>query len=661
MHDMKIQRAACIPLLVQDPYTSVWCACDKAGAGDTTHWSGKKQRIYVDVHLNGKMYRLVGESGDAVPMEQTAVDVTALQTKFTFETEDARLELSFMTPLDVRDLTICSRPCSYIDAEIRMKDGSDPQASLAVTLTRDLVSSDPAAPLVFPAGMTASGCYISMGRAQQHPLGGSGDNVTIDWGYAYLALAGGAGKLSHSRERGTITAEAAFECGAAHILFAYDDLISINYFGQWRRAYWTKTYGCITKAIDAAMQDREERFKKAEEFDSLIEKKAQEAGGDEYVFLCDLSYRQTAAAHKLIEDEEGNILYLSKENDSNGCIGTVDVSYPSVPLFLWLNPELVKGMLRPIFRFADMDAWTFDFAPHDVGRYPYAWGQVYGLNKAPGGAQDFWSGADGDVYPPFYQSGGRDDLYDFRYQMPVEECGNMIIMTLAVCLAEKNADFAKAHMKTLTQWKEYLLQYGQDPAEQLCTDDFAGHLSHNANLSVKAVMGVESYSRLCAMTGRTGEAGTAHTAAVKMAHSWEVRAAAEDHTMLAFGHPDTWSLKYNMVWDQLFDSRLFHPDVMKRDTEYYLTKANEYGVPLDSRADYTKSDWILWVSAMTNDRAARAELISGVAKYLRQTPTRYPFGDWYNTKTGQYCHFKGRSVQGGIYMPILADEWKSEN
>ena len=91
-------------------------------------------------------------------------------------------------------------------------------------------------------------------------------------------------------------------------------------------------------------------------------------------FLCVMSYRHAIAAHKLITDEDQNLIFLSKENDSNGCIGTVDVSYPSVPLFMLYNTEYVKGMLRPIFRFADCDVWTYDFAPHDVGRYPYASG-----------------------------------------------------------------------------------------------------------------------------------------------------------------------------------------------------------------------------------------------------------------------------------------------
>jgi hypothetical protein len=69
------------------------------------------------------------------------------------------------------------------------------------------------------------------------------------------------------------------------------------------------------------------------------------------------------AAHKLVYDENGDVLYISKECFSNGCAATVDVSYPSIPLFLCYNPELVRGMMRPIFRFARTDEWEFDFSP----------------------------------------------------------------------------------------------------------------------------------------------------------------------------------------------------------------------------------------------------------------------------------------------------------
>lgn len=437
----------------------------------------------------------------------------------------------------------------------------------------------------------------------------------------------------------------------AGLVLAYDDLLSINYFGEWRKAYWTNSYSDILEAVAASLADKKDVMSRCAKFDKELEEKAKAIGGADYAFLCNMSYRHAIAAHKLITDEKGEVIFLSKENDSNGCIGTVDISYPSAPLFLLYDTEYVKGMLRPVFRFAACDVWDYDFAPHDVGRYPYAWGQVYGLNSAKD--RIGFCDAQGAVLPPFHIYPENSSVYDSKYQMPVEECGNMLILTAAVCKLDQSPAFAEPYMEVLKQWTQYLLTFGADPGEQLCTDDFAGHLSHNVNLSAKAIMGIEAYSQLAGQLGLEDSAREYHEKAAAMAKDWEKRSDVGDHYVLAFGSPETWSLKYNLVWDKFFGSALFSGEVYEKELAYYVQKKNVYGTPLDSRREYTKSDWILWCAAMAESPEQAETLIAAVADYLKNTKSRFPFSDWYDTVTGEYCHFKARSVQGGIFMPIL--------
>ncbi len=653
---MKIKKAASIPLVLHDPFFSVWSGADQLTGKDTTHWSGIRQKMLGTVEIDGKKYRFMGLEDGCEAIPQTDVDVTATATEYTFENEKLILQVRFVSPLLLSDMLLVSRPCTYVDFAVIKK--TQCQVKLSFAVFRDLVTQQIAQVVGGVYNRSAkevSGAYryTYMGRSNQQPLGGSGDRVTIDWGYVYLASLQTEAGLSYDEEAGKIgwSMDISDKEGKADFILAYDDILSINYFGQWRRAYWTKEYASIQDAIAAAFSDKASVLEKANAFDQALQEKAEAIGGMEYAFICNMAYRQTVAAHKLITDEEGNVIFLSKENDSNGCIGTVDVTYPSIPLFLLFDTEYVKGMLRPIFKFAACDVWEYDFAPHDVGRYPYAWGQVYGVKRKHFGS--LYPKTAGRVRPPLYSFPAGNDIFDFAMQMPVEESGNMLIMTAVVCALDGNAEFAKPYRETLDQWVQYLITYGADPGEQLCTDDFAGHLAHNTNLSVKAIMGIEAYSLLLEQMGDLAGREKYHAIAKNMAADWESRAFAEDHYMLAFQSADTWSLKYNLVWDKIFGSQLFSDKVYQTELAWYEKHTNSYGTPLDSRNVYTKSDWICWCAAMSEDGEQMKKLIAPIALYLENSPTRIPFGDWYNTVTGSYEHFIARSVQGGIYMPIF--------
>ncbi|MBQ2923747.1 MAG: DUF4965 domain-containing protein [Tyzzerella sp.] len=651
---MKINRAASVPLVVHDPFFSVWSNTEHLYDDTPVHWSGADLFMKGWLTVDGKKYAFLGKRRRMQPLQQLAINVTATATEYVFECDEVGFQCRFTSPLLLNDMLLVSRPCTYVDFELDKRNAKD--VSLEFIIHADLVRKGKDDVIGFN-GVRDNFNYSYMGRAIQQPLSGSDDGVKIDWGYAYVATQDEQMKIRFNKEEECLYLQTRLEDKKqTGFIIAYDDLLSINYFGQWRKAYWTNTYATILDAIGAAFADKEETLKKADQLDKEIEDKAYEIGGEAYAYLCNMSYRQTIAAHKLITDENGDILFLSKENDSNGCIGTVDVSYPSIPLFMLYDTEYVKGMLRPIFKFATCDIWEFDFAPHDVGRYPYAWGQAYAYKENFGeNATEvrIWKPQKSGVFPPFYMYPAGSNVYDLKYQMPVEECGNMLIMAAAVCKADGNADFAKPYWDILKLWKNYLVKYGSDPGDQLCTDDFAGHLEHNVNLSVKAIIGIEAYAMLAEMLGETEEAEKHHILAKEMAADWEVRANAGDHYSLAFGSPDTWSLKYNLVWDKMWGSGLFSKEVYEKELAYYIEKTLEYGTPLDSRENLAKSDWILWCAAMANNKEQTEKLIKPVAKYLEESTTRVPFSDWYMADTGTYCMFMARSVQGGIFMPMM--------
>lgn len=651
---MKIEKAAGIPLITHDPYFSVWSLADKLYEADTQHWSQEPLKMYGSVLADEKEYFFMGRYADRERLSQKSLEVTATSTVYTFENEKAELQVSFTSPLLADDLKVFSRPCTYIRFLLKKKTAK--KVSLKIVFSRDFVKRTEGpvfgGTYQMKAGNGEEFSYVYMYKGNQHILGESGDNQTIDWGNLYLAAE--EGNLMFRQKEESLRAEFDLEEGKEiTLLAAFDDILSINYLGDARSGYWKKFYRNLPEVMAAAFCEKEEILEKCQIFDKKVEEKAEKTAGKEYAFLCAMSYRQVMAGHKLISDSKGRPVFLSKECDSNGCIGTVDVSYPSVPLLLCVNPELAKGILRPIFAFASLPVWCFDFAPHDVGRYPYATGQIYGLQRSKQWTE--WTEESGMIYPFYANYPDGKQIYDFNTQMPVEESGNMLIMTAVVCKMEKSTAFAEEYLPLLQKWVQYLIQFGKDPQEQLCTDDFAGHLNHNVNLSAKAIMGIEAYGQILRGMGKEEEYQNYHRKAKEYAAYWEKQAAEGDHTLLAYDQKGTWSLKYNLIWDKFFESEIFSDDTFKKEVDFYRKTANKYGVPLDSRKKYTKSDWLVWCAAMADDKTVREELIMPIAKFLRETRTRVPFSDWYDTETGDYCHFKGRTVQGGIFMPILLE------
>ncbi|MCU7358033.1 MULTISPECIES: glutaminase domain-containing protein [Enterococcus] len=646
----KVKRGASIPLIVNDPYFSIWSPADHLTDCDTQSWTGKEQPVRGYIRVGESTYRFMG-ADDIIPaIAQKDLDVSATQTKYTFENEDVHLELLFSVDLDLQDLKKISEPVTMITVKADVKNDSEAAITFAFSeeICRDQTSED----LHWRTITTTTEKMVWMGKGRQTPLNSSGDLVDIDWGYLYLAAKNNL-PITYQKKRDMLLADFSIHSGeAATILVAYDDMHAINYFGNVTNALWKESYTGMYDLLQNYLADLPLRLESCKQIDKKIQHESSTAGGDTLDFITAFSYRQSICAHKLIRDSEGEIVFLSKECSSNGCIGTVDISYPSIPLYLLYQTELAKGMLRPVYKFADMPVWEFDFAPHDVGRYPYVTGQVYG-EITNSGSKDWSDRGPYDTIYDYYQLPKGQNVYRFEQQMPIEECGNMLAMISAIYLRDKDDKFFTQYLATNLKWADYLATFGQDPENQLCTDDFAGHLAHNCNLSLKAVTALGMFGAALKSAGY--EEGVLYSKRAKeMAKIWQESAIANgEHTPLAFDQPNSWSIKYNIVWDNLFDLGLFPAELMEKEITKYLAEANEYGIPLDQRANYTKADWIMWISIFAKNEKERERIIQPVRHYLENTSNRVPFSDWYDTKDARVMNFKNRTVVGAMFMPLL--------
>ena len=58
---MKIQKAASVPLVLHDPFFSLWSGADHVTDKDVTHWSGVRQKLLGIIEIDGKKVRRLSE------------------------------------------------------------------------------------------------------------------------------------------------------------------------------------------------------------------------------------------------------------------------------------------------------------------------------------------------------------------------------------------------------------------------------------------------------------------------------------------------------------------------------------------------------------------------------------------------------------------------
>ena len=601
---------------------------------------------YTDFGLYSKVKT---DNGGIQLAVQKSIDVLATNTYYTFVCGPVELDLVFTAPMLIDDYDLLSAPVNYISYQVRSTDGRAHDAQLLLTASPLIAVNKAAQPTVTTQEEHRGVTYLKTGTIEQPILAKTGDGICIDWGYLYLPNINGDVAITHDELlRKTFTTTGRLPEGerrvaaskpeemptlayrhdfgrvtqaSSYALIGYDEIEDIEYFYKRYKGYWAHEGAVsIFDMIQRMNREYSGIMKRCRQLDKTIYDDAFAAGNKQYADILSACYRHVIAAHKLFRDDEGNLLFFSKENNSNGCVNTVDLTYPEAPLFLCYNPELQKAMMTSIFEYSYSGRWTKPFAAHDLGQYPKANNQVYG----------------GD--------------------MPLEEAGNMITLAAMLCLIDGNTGYVDKYWDIITTWANYLSDNGQDPTNQLCTDDFAGHWAHNTNLSVKAIMGVAGYALMAQLKGLDDVYNKYMNRAREMAVKWEQDAREGDHYRLAFDRPDTWSQKYNMVWDKLWKLNLFPNGAMEREVKYYLTKQNRYGLPLDIRRDYTKSDWIMWTAAMSKDKKTFVKFVEPLYNYMNETESRVPTSDWYDTKTALMVGFKARSVIAGHWMRVLAEK-----
>ncbi|OCL03285.1 DUF1793-domain-containing protein [Glonium stellatum] len=354
---------------------------------------------------------------------------------------------------------------------------------------------------------------------------------------------------------------------------------------------------------------------------------------ESYYSIVALSARQVMGAYVLTinpnnSGDTTDPLMFQKEISSDGNVNTVDVMYPAMPFFLYANPELLRFNLNPLLQNQEGGFYPNGYSMHDLGSsFPNATGHVEG-----------------------------NDEY-----MPVEESGNMILMAYAYYKFTGNAGWIQQHYNLLKQFAQYLIQFSLVPGIQLSTDDFAGRLINQTNLAIKGIVALQAMSGAADAAGISADAQNFSATASRYFRQWEEFAVdpSERHTLLSYQWRSSYGLLYNIYPDKLLGLGIIPEHIYTMQSDWYPTVSQIFGIPLDSRHTYTKSDWELWTAA-TCAPATRRLFVNAVAYWLNNTSTDRAFTDLYETVgSGSYpvspdsIHFIARPVAGG-HFSLLA-------
>ncbi|KAM0751572.1 glutaminase GtaA [Meredithblackwellia eburnea MCA 4105] len=625
------------------------------------------------IQVDGSSFVFLGDphidsNGSKPPVAtQTSFHYTASTSVFSFKAAQVHFNATFFSPVTPHDLKRMSLPLSYLSIDVDPRDLKKHNVSVYTDISAEWASGDSNAQVQWEYGVESAMGIYEVQRKDQLRFAEVGEQA--EWGSAVYATDMGPGVTTASGENYKVRGEF-FRKGKLHgaqdvnyraindhqPVFAFAKKVTynspsavfaighirdpyVNYVttqGQVsRRGYWSSHFSTPRDAIAFWLQDHENAVKEGVKFDRQIQQDARRVSGKNYSAIVELSTRQAFATIEITGESDDDVLIFLKEISSNGDMSTVDVIFPMYPILTYTNPTLLKYLLEPLMLYSVSGLYPNRWTVHDLGTYPNATGY----------------------------NGGNDE------PMPVEEAGNMLWMILAYYQLTKDVAWVSKYYDILTQWTTYLIEDGLVPAEQLSTDDFAGTLSNQTNLAVKAIIGIGAMSELAKATGHWVDSIHYRGTAKAYVEEWyQMALTARDisHPHAKLAYQDEWShgLLYNLFGDRVLNLELFDRQLYEWQSSWYWTQKQEYGVPLDSRHLWTKTDWEVFAAASASDTGTRDMFIDLLVAYLSAGRVNAAFPDLYETTTANFpgrdgldfpIQFISRPVVGGHFALLALD------
>lgn len=619
-----------IPVIVADPFLSVWSHESVLNEGTTKHLTGADNALEGYVEVDGELYRFLGKEsaevvkgikGSAVattPAVQTACTLTATQTFCDFTAGNVALSVVFTSPLLVTDAASLDAAVNYISYKVTSLDGKPHEVKFHLALSADLIRRSTGDGVKLGTDDTAGVTFGKVGRSVQSMTEGSRGN----WGYLLVMADADRGqKMAKTTKNLIFTDDMGSTSSAAdYTLVGRDENNMAIGFGYARfPAPWTLRYGSFNKLMMDYAEGVNERLKACREFDAKIYNDALASGGEDYADLCMSVYRQVIAGCKRALSDTGDILLYNIDAGSTWRISQADQLLAAAPLFLAYNPQLAYDLFEGVPNYIEMYpgfSSPYGNAPHHLGAWP------------------IMAGAHLDM--------GVDSTTDLCILAGAAvKCG---MDPLAI------SDYSYEYLTSLCRYLDLftLPQYvGNFPNEGSAD----GAINNSANLRLKSVLAMALVAYIAEARGNAADAAFYQEMAGRWEEIFRTTYNAGDH----YRHGSTveWGQKYPLYYDKAFDLDIF-PDVAATELAYYATQPMaEYGLQLDSRSTSTAKVSATMLTASIADDFGY--YFDPIVKYLSNDLVVSPVGNQYNCLKGGASGSKGSVALGSVWAKVLID------
>ncbi|KAJ6087738.1 hypothetical protein N7467_006652 [Penicillium canescens] len=638
------------PLAVRSPYLSAWIPGNSVASLSSSRaqfWAGNDLIWSVTARVDGVAYNLFGVK---VPLSGTKsgtvteATYTSTHSTFTVQAGSRTFTLDFFSPISPKNYLRQSLPFSYLTVTVAAGDSSSVQ--IYSDLDHSWVGQASDVSWGYSTKSTTGVFQIQGADASTYSENSNGQAL---WGSAvYATRPAGGGSLSTASgpsasvrqsfiSNGTLSGTHAAWTANGVVGFAHDlgttakevavtfavghvREESINFLGEAQTGYYRATYADTVDAVSYFLDDYSDASEESVTFDELVQSTGISSYGSNYSDILALSTRQVYGGIEITIPNEsldtGTTRAFIKEISSDGNINTVDVIFATFPIFYILSPGYLKLLLDPILQYSGSDGYTKEYAVHEIGAsYPNATGHP----------------EDGE-------------------EMPIEESGNIIILTYAYQLATGKTDLATTYASQLSQYAQYLYKNGLYPTAQLSLNDALGELANQTNLAVKAAIGLATYG---ALTNQANYTTAGKSFAEKIWSDHLGTDAAGTRFLIQYG-VTPWFLVYNHYPDLLFGLDIFPEEAYNATAAFYPTVRQKAGVPLDGAIGWGQTNWQSFVAA-TVTGSARELFIKDLHAYVANGLNSAPFSDRYWVQdSGQYVagdsySFRARPTLGSHF------------